>query len=169
MKTRSYIRYLFHSSYLYLPTHTHTRTQRSGYNSSIVPKGVKRVIIIIHKRRPGLGLADQRHGNPKDREGSRGRMKMVNRRNLEVACRGYEYRGGSIALKGLKYHPAFRCSMFYEQIWPYERGGWWIWISILLRKFIICYVFVIRSMEIRFLFSSPPCSNTIRISRRIFV
>lgn len=57
MKTRSYIRYLFHSY-----THTH----RLGYNSAIVPKGVKRVIIIIHKRRPGL--ADQRHGNRKDRE-----------------------------------------------------------------------------------------------------
>lgn len=160
MKTRSYIRYLFHSSYLHTHTHTethkyrHVYTHRSGYNSPIVPKGVKRVIIIIHKRRPGLGFADQRHGNPK--EGSRGRMKMVNRRNLEVACRRLrvsrrEYRverieiSLSVSLLGvLRGDSAVRKGRI-----PVGSVGWWIWIRFARIDFIskvyyplrVCYSF----------------------------
>lgn len=190
MKTRSYIRYLFHSSYLHTHTHTethkyrHVYTHRPGYNSPIVPKGVKRVIIIIHKRRPGLGFADQRHGNPK--EGSRGRMKMVNRRNLEVACRRLrvsrrEYRverieiSLSVSLLGvLRGDSAVQKGRIPSARWD-GGSGYDLPVSILFRKFIIRYVFVIRTMEgnrdpifTLFYFVSPVQTRISR-ERRIFV
>lgn len=189
MKTRSYIRYLFHSSYL------HTHTQRHTNTDTYTRTGPATTRLLFRK---GLNASLSLFINDGQASGSRISATEILRRALEVGWKwwigetwrsrvgGSEYRGGSIVLKGLKYHWAFRCSVFYEEIRPYERGGspsarwdggsgYDLPVSILFRKFIIRYVFVIRSMEgnrdpifTLFYFVSPVQTRISR-ERRIFV
>lgn len=139
MKTRSYIRYLFHS---YTHTHTGLATtrllSRKGLNASL-----------------SLFINDGQGSRISATEIVRIAKRRMKWNEWIVACRHGVYRDGSV-LKGLKYHWALRCSLFYEEIWG-ESAVWWIsldfcLVSILFRKFIICLLFVQGRIERVFCF-----------------